>query len=60
VVGAIVFVIVNEAFVAWFGATELNLAATGLMLILVLVFFPEGIIGTLGKKGRLPRMLDWD
>ncbi len=60
VVGAIVFVLANEFFVAWFGATELNLAATGLMLILVLLFFPEGIIGTLRKNGRLPRMLDWD
>jgi branched-chain amino acid transport system permease protein len=60
VVGAVVFVVANEAFVAWFGATELNLAATGLVLILVLLFFPEGIVGTLRKKGRLPRMLDWD
>jgi hypothetical protein len=30
------------------------------MLIVVLVFFPEGIVGTLKKNGRLPRMLDWD
>ena len=60
VVGAIVFVVANEFFVAWFGATELNIVATGLMLILVLLFFPEGIIGTLRKNGRLPKMLDWD
>lgn len=60
VVGAIVFIVANEFFVAKFGATELNIVATGLMLIVVLVFFPEGIIGTLKKTGRLPRVLDWD
>jgi branched-chain amino acid transport system permease protein len=60
VVGATVFIIVNEFFVAQLGATELNIVATGLMLILVLVFFPEGIVGSLKKNGKLPRMLDWD
>jgi branched-chain amino acid transport system permease protein len=60
VVGAVVFIVANEFFVSQFGATELNIAATGLMLIVVLVFFPEGIVGTLKKNGRLPRMLDWD
>lgn len=60
VVGAIVFIVVNELFVAQLGATELNIVATGLLLIVVLVFFPEGIIGSLKKRGRLPRMLDWD
>lgn len=60
VVGATVFVVANEFFVAKLGASELNIAATGLMLILVLLFFPEGIIGTLKKNGRLPRILDWD
>jgi branched-chain amino acid transport system permease protein len=60
VVGAVVFIVANEFFVSQFGATELNIVATGLMLILVLVFFPEGIIGSLKKSGRLPRMLDWD
>lgn len=60
VVGATLFVATNEFFVAQFGATELNIVATGLMLVLVLLFFPEGIIGTLKKNGRLPKMLDWD
>jgi branched-chain amino acid transport system permease protein len=60
VVGATIFVIVNEFFVAKLGASELNIVATGLLLILVLVFFPEGIVGSLKKSGRLPRMLDWD
>ena len=60
VIGATVFIIVNEFFVAKLGATELNIVATGLMLIVVLVFFPEGIVGSLKKRGKLPRMLDWD
>ena len=60
VVGAIVFILANEFFVSKFGATELNIAATGLALVVVLLFFPEGIIGTLKKKNRLPRFLDWD
>jgi branched-chain amino acid transport system permease protein len=60
VVGASVFIIVNEFFVAKLGATELNIVATGVLLIVVLVFFPEGIVGSLKKSGRLPRMLDWD
>jgi branched-chain amino acid transport system permease protein len=60
VVGATVFVIANEFFVAKLGASELNIVATGVLLIAVLLFFPEGIIGTLKKNGRLPRILDWD
>ncbi len=60
VIGAILFISANEFFVAWFGATELNIVATGLLLVLVLMFFPEGILGTLKQKGRLPKILDWD
>ncbi|HSA81921.1 MAG TPA: branched-chain amino acid ABC transporter permease [Geminicoccaceae bacterium] len=60
VVGAIVFIAANEFFVARFGASELNIAATGLLLILALLFFPDGIVGTLKHKGRLPKALDWD
>lgn len=60
VVGATLFVVANEFFVAKLGASELNIVATGLLLIAVLLFFPEGIIGTLRKNGRLPRFLDWD
>ena len=60
VLGAVVFIVVNEFFVAQFGATELNIAATGVMLVVVLLFFPEGILGSLKKSGRLPKMLDWD
>jgi branched-chain amino acid transport system permease protein len=60
VVGAVVFILANEFFVSQFGATELNIAATGLALVAVLMFFPEGIVGTLKKNGRLPKILDWD
>jgi branched-chain amino acid transport system permease protein len=60
VVGATLFIAANEFFVARFGASELNIAATGLLLILALLFFPEGIVGTLKQKGRLPTALDWD
>ena len=60
VVGAVVFVAANEFFVSRFGASELNIAATGVLLILALLFFPAGIVGTLKEKGRLPKALDWD
>ncbi len=60
VIGAIVFIAVNEFFVTQLGFSELNIVGTGLLLIIVLLYFPEGIVGTLKKHGRLPRILDWD
>jgi ABC-type branched-subunit amino acid transport system permease subunit len=57
---AVLFVAANEFFVARFGASELNIAATGALLICALLFFPDGIVGTLKQKGRLPKALDWD
>jgi len=60
VVGAFVFIAANEFFVSQFGATELNIVATGAALLLVLLFFPHGIVGTLRNMGKLPRFLDWD
>ena len=60
VVGAIVFIAINEFFVAKLGFTELNIAATGLLLVLVLLFFPKGIVGSLKDFGKLPSILDWD
>ena len=60
IVGAALFILVNEFFVSNFGTTELNIAATGLLLALVLIFFPKGIVGTLKEKGKLPAILDWD
>ncbi len=60
VVGAILFIAINEFFVANLGFTELNIVATGLLLALVLIFFPSGIVGTLRERGKLPPFLDWD
>lgn len=59
VVGAVLLVGFNEFSVTRFGSTELNLAMTGVFLLVVLLFFPEGIVGTLKTRGRLPRFLDW-
>lgn len=59
IVGATLLVFFNEASIAWFGATELNIVVTGGLMITVLLFFPEGIVGTLRDKGRLPKVLDW-
>lgn len=60
VLGAILLVSINELSVSKLGSTELNIAVTGLFLIVVLLFFPEGIVGTLKEHGRLPRILNWD
>jgi branched-chain amino acid transport system permease protein len=60
VLGAALFIVVEEFFVANLGFTELNIVATGLILALVLIFFPKGIVGSLRERGRLPAFLDWD
>jgi branched-chain amino acid transport system permease protein len=60
VLGAVIVVALNELMIALLGSTELNLSATGLIMLLALLFFPGGIIGTLRERGRLPRWLDWD
>lgn len=59
VVGAVLFIAINEFFVANLGFTELNIVATGLLLAVVLIFFPLGIVGTLKEHGKLPAFLDW-
>lgn len=59
VIGAVIMIAVNEFFVANFGPSELDLAATGLILTLVLLFFPDGLVGSLKAKGKLPVFLDW-
>jgi len=48
------------AFVATLGASEINIFATGLVMIVALLYFPNGIVGTLAAKKKLPRFLDWD
>lgn len=60
VVGAVLIVAFNEFFVATLGASEINILATGLVMALALMFFPLGIVGSLAKAGRLPRILNWD
>lgn len=60
VVGAIIFIAVNECFRTYLGFTELNIFATGLLMVLVLLFFPQGVVGTLKEHGKLPQVLDWD
>lgn len=60
IIGAILLVIFNELFVATLGASELNILGTGLIMVLALLYFPNGLVGTLALKGRLPRFLDWD
>lgn len=59
VIGAILLVGANELLIAKMGETELNLAAKGVVMLGVLMFFPEGIVGTLRARRRLPRILDW-
>lgn len=60
VIGAILIVAFNELFAATLGASEFNLLATGLVMAVGLIFFPLGVIGTLAKRGKLPRVLNWD
>ncbi len=60
VIGAVLLVAVNELSVSQFGSSELNIVVTGLILLVVLIFFPLGIVGSLRQRGRLPGFLDWD
>ncbi|MCY3675862.1 MAG: branched-chain amino acid ABC transporter permease [Rhodobacteraceae bacterium] len=60
VIGAILIIAFNELFVATLGASEINVLATGLIMMLTLIFFPLGIVGTLAKHGKLPQFLNWD
>lgn len=60
VIGAILLTAFNEFFVATMGASELNILGTGVIMAVCLMFFPHGIVGTLARKGKLPRILNWD
>ncbi len=60
VIGAVMIIAFNEIFVATLGASEINILATGLIMMLTLIFFPLGIVGTLAKYKRLPQFLNWD
>ena len=59
VIGAIVLVAADELVVAKLGSDELNVAAKGAAMLVVLLVFPDGIVGTLKARGWLPRVLDW-
>lgn len=50
VVGATLLVGLNEFSVARFGSSELNLVVTGGLMLVVLLFFPEGIVGTVQQR----------
>ncbi|MDX1522016.1 MAG: branched-chain amino acid ABC transporter permease [Anaerolineae bacterium] len=60
VLGAIILIAVNEFFLSQFGGSELNIVGTAIIMLAVLLFFPMGIVGSLRKVGRLPKILDWD
>lgn len=60
VVGAILILAVNEFSVRQFGESAINIVITGLILLAALLFFPQGIVGSLRKAGKLPAFLDWD
>lgn len=60
IVGAILVIAFNESCVAFFGSSPVNILGTGLIMVLSLMFFPNGIIGSLAQKKKLPRILNWD
>lgn len=60
VVGAILLIAFNESVVAYLGATQINILGTGVLMLLVLMYFPHGVVGSLARAGKLPRFLDWD
>ncbi len=60
VIGAVFLISLNELSVTWFGGSEINLTITGVVMVLALLFFPLGLVGTLREKGKLPAWLDWD
>ena len=60
VLGAIILIAVNEFFLSQFGGSELNIVGTAIIMLVVLLFFPMGIVGSLRKAGKLPKILDWD
>lgn len=60
VVGTVIIITINELVLSHFGGTELNIFATGFLMLIVLLFFPDGFVGSLRKRGHLPAFLDWD
>jgi branched-chain amino acid transport system permease protein len=60
VVGTIFIILLEEASLRILDSSELNIALTGAVLASVLIFFPDGIVGSLRDRGWLPAVLDWD
>ena len=60
IVGAVLLIALNEFFVSQFGSSQINILGTGVLMLLVLKFFPHGVVGSLSRAGKLPRFLDWD
>lgn len=60
VIGAMIIIFLDESSVTLFGATELNLVITGALMVVTLLFFPLGVVGTLRDRNKLPAWLDWD
>ena len=60
VVGAIMVIGADEFFRDIYGESELNIAGTGIVLAVALIFFPDGLVGSLRSRGWLPAILDWD
>ena len=60
VVGATFIILLNELSITYLGASEINLAFNGLIMVLAILFFPLGLVGTLRSQNRLPSWLDWD
>ena len=42
------------------GRLNLGLQSPGVIMLVVLLFFPLGIVGSLKKAAKLPKVLDWD
>lgn len=60
VVGAFLLIGLNEIMIDQLGSTELNIAAIGAIMLLILVLFPAGVVGTLVERNKLPRFLNWE
>ena len=60
VIGATFIILLNEVSITYLGASEINLAFNGLIMVLAILFFPLGLVGTLRSQNRLPAWLDWD
>jgi branched-chain amino acid transport system permease protein len=60
VVGTLFIIGLEELSLRFLDSSELNIALTGTVLAAVLLFFPDGIVGSLRNMGKLPAILDWD